>query len=99
ASWYALRVVKRMLPASGWLGASSHDTRIREARLHRAGILADLPPSIETAVLALGTEGEPAAPTSAALLMRDVRAFLLHRPLRAPPGHLSPHVLILLDRL
>jgi hypothetical protein len=99
AAWHVSRVVKHLAPSEGWLGAASHDTRIREAQLHRGGILADLPHGIETAVLALATEGDPAAPTAAALLMRDMRARLPRDPLRTPPGCLPPLVRAILDRL
>lgn len=99
AAWHASRVVKHLVPAAGWLGAASHDIRIREAQLHRDGILADLPRGIETAVLALATKGEPAAPEAAALLMRDMRARLPSEALRTPPGRLPRLVLAILDRL
>jgi Phosphotransferase enzyme family len=99
ATVYASRVLKRLLPEDGWLGALSHDRYIREVALRASGLLADLPAGIATATEAWALAGPPDAPTVGALLLRDERGHLTSDPLRAPPGHLPPLVALILDRL
>ena len=91
---YSQRVLKRLEPASGWLGALSGDTRLREVRLWSRGVLADLPAGIETAVLAW-VEGD----RHGALLLRDERGHLMRDPVRTPPGRLPAVVVWLIDAL
>jgi len=92
-------VLKRLLPAHGWLGAASRDTRLREVTLWASGLLSDLPRGIETATVRWALAGPPERPEWGALLLRDERAHLLPDPLRAPPGTLPPMVAALLDAL
>src|SRR5258708_29362732 len=99
ATIYTSRVLKRLLPEDGWLGALSHDRYIREVALRAPGLLADLPAGIATATEAWALAGPPDAPTVGALLLRDERGHLTSDPLRAPPGHLPPLVALILDRL
>jgi aminoglycoside phosphotransferase (APT) family kinase protein len=96
ARWYARRVLKHVRPCAGWLGAASADTLAREARLWSSGVLADLPASLATGVLA---SAQDAGDGSGALLMRDLRGRLAREPLRTPPGQLPASVQRLLDAL
>src|SRR5258708_12713474 len=73
--WYASRVLKRVRPCAGWLGAASADTLAREARLWSSGVLADLPAPLATGILA---SAQGPGDGSGALLMR-------HPPARPPP--------------
>src|SRR5262249_53499635 len=68
AAWHQSRVLNRLLPAHGWLGKLSRDLRIREAQLHRSGLLAKLPAGIATATEAWALVGPEESPTSGALL-------------------------------
>src|SRR5258706_303601 len=68
--WYASRVLKRVRPRAGWLGEASADTLAREARLWSSGVLADLPTSLATGVLA---SAQDAGGGFGALLMRALR--------------------------
>ena len=99
ASWRSRHVVKRLLPEHGWLGADTHDTRIREARLARSGLLAALPRTLATPIQAVRIEGDPAVPTSASLLMDDVGPYLVRLPIGGSAGRLTGELLALLDRL
>jgi len=94
--WYASRVLKRVRPCAGWLGEASADTLAREARLWSSGVLADLPASLATGVLA---SAQDAGDGFGALLMRDLRGRLARDPLHAPPGQLPACVRRLLDAL
>lgn len=93
ATYFASRVYKRIEPEGGWLGAASRDTAMREPRLHASGVLADLPASLATGVLAVAARG-PAAKSGAAaempaaggLLLADARGRLLRDPVATPPG-------------
>jgi aminoglycoside phosphotransferase (APT) family kinase protein len=96
ARWYASRVLKRVRPCAGWLGEASADTLAREARLWSSGVLADLPASLATGVLA---SAQDAGDGFGALLMRDLRGRLARDPLHAPPGRLPARVRRLLDAL
>jgi aminoglycoside phosphotransferase (APT) family kinase protein len=96
ARWYASRVLKRVRPCAGWLGEASADTLAREARLWSSGVLADLPASLATGVLAFAQD---AGDGTGALLMRDLRGRLARDPLHAPPGRLPARVRRLLDAL
>lgn len=93
------RVVKRITAESGWLGAATHDTRLREAALWRAGLPQWLPRRIALAVERVAFDAEDAAPARATLLMRDERAHLMRQPFRAPLGRLPADLLALLDAL
>ena len=97
AGSYHLRVVKWLAPERGWLGAASHDTAMREARLWARGMLADLPHSVATATLAAAERETGEQAHASALLMRDVSTRLLHNPTRTPPGRLPLVVLRILD--
>lgn len=92
------RVIKRVEAESGWLGAATHDTHLREAALWLAGLPGWLPKSIAQAVerVALAPEHTP---PSATLLMRDERSRLMRRPYRTPLGHLPRELATLLDGL
>ena len=94
--WYASRVLKRVRPCAGWLGEASADTLAREARLWSSGVLADLPASLATGVLASAQE---AGDGFGALLMQDLRGRLARDPLHAPPGQLPARARRLLDAL
>ncbi len=93
---YASRVLKRVRPCAGWLGAASADTLAREARLWSSGVLADLPAPLATGILA---SAQDPGDGSGALLMRDLRGRLARDPLHAPPGRLPARVRRLLDAL
>lgn len=93
------RVIKRITAESGWLGAATHDTRLREAALWRAGLPLWLPRRIALAVERVAFDVEDAAPACATLLMRDERAHLMRQPFRAPLGRLPTDLLALLDAL
>ncbi|MDE3228725.1 MAG: phosphotransferase [Chloroflexota bacterium] len=94
------RVVKRIAAESGWLGAATHDTRMREAALWRAGLPRWLPHNIALATeRAAFTTATEEAPATATLLMRDERSRLLPTPYATPPGHLPAALLPLLDAL
>lgn len=82
--WRTNLVVKDIVPFRGWLGAASADARIREVQLWRSGLLARLPRGAATGVLAAAYEGAPDGPRAGALLLGDLRARLLRRPLEAP---------------
>jgi len=94
------RVVKRIVAETGWLGAATHDTRVREATLWRAGLPQWLPRRIalatERVTLADASAG---APASAVLLMRDERSHLMRQPFRTPLRRLPADLLPLLDAL
>src|SRR5258706_166587 len=81
--WYASRVLKRVRPRAGWLGEASADTLAREARLWSSGVLADLPTSLATGVLA---SAQDAGGGFGALLMRDLRGRLARGPPHTPPA-------------
>lgn len=93
------RVVKRINAETGWLGAATHDTRIREAALWRAGLPHWLPQRIALAVEHVALEEQAHAPASAILLMRDERAHLMRQPYRTPLGRLPDAISELLDAL
>ncbi len=93
------RVVKRIVAETGWLGAATHDTRLREAALWRAGLPQWLPRRIALAVEQVAFAAPADAPASATLLMRDERAHLMRRPYRAPAGRLPGEIVTLLDAL
>jgi hypothetical protein len=93
------RVVKRIVAETGWLGAATHDTQLREAALWRAGMPQWLPRRIALAVERVALTPASDAPASATLLMRDERAHLMRQPHRAPPGRLPAELLALLDAL
>ncbi|HET9112078.1 MAG TPA: hypothetical protein VFN78_14710 [Ktedonobacterales bacterium] len=92
------RVVKRIEAGSGWLGAATHDTHLREAALWLAGLPRWLPKGITQAVERVGLEPDR-RPASATLLMRDERSRLMRRPYRTPLGHLPRELVALLDGL
>ncbi len=77
---YASRVLKRVRPCAGWLGAASADTLAREARLWSSVVLADLPAPLATGILA---SAQDPGDGSGALLMRDLRGRLARDPLHA----------------
>ncbi|HEX2347116.1 MAG TPA: hypothetical protein VHI51_01645 [Ktedonobacterales bacterium] len=97
------RVVKRITAERGWLGATTHDARLREAALWRAGLPQWLPRRIALAVERVAfdetTDVDGREVARATLLMRDERAHLLREPYRAPLGHLPTDLLTLLDAL
>ena len=93
------RVLKYAEPLEGWLGDISGDTRIREAQIVASGMLADLPRDIVTPTLAVAFGGTRQETTGAALLMRDVRRFLLPQPYRTPPGTIGADAVALVERL
>lgn len=97
------RVVKRITAESGWLGAATHDARLREAALWRAGLPQWLPRRIALAVERVAFEEVADADgrefALATLLMRDERAHLMREPYRAPLGRLPTDLLALLDAL
>ena len=92
------RVIKRIVAESGWLGAATHDTHLREATLWLAGLPQWLPRGITQAVERVVLEPDR-TPPAAALLMRDERSRLMRRPYRTPPGRLPREIVALLDRL
>ena len=93
------RVIKYSEPLEGWLGQASDDTLVREAQLAASGMLADLPRSIALPTLSVAFGGSQAAPEGAALLMRDVKPYLLPQPYRTPPGTIPSEALAILERL
>lgn len=99
------RVVKRIVAETGWLGAATHDTRLREAALWRAGLPHWLPRRIALAVERVAfDESAPTDDTtqrlvSATLLMRDERAHLMRHPYRTPLGRLPDNLIALIDAL
>ena len=99
--WRGARVVKEQTAESGWIGAATHDTRIREVALWQTGLAARLPRRIGLAVERFAPQGEAvgAEIARAALLMRDVRARLMRDPYRTPLGRLPPLILGALDAL
>jgi hypothetical protein len=99
AARYSSRMLKRLEPESGWLGALSRDTLLREVRLWSRGVLSDLPAGIKTGVLAWAEANSHAGSGSGGLLLRDERAHLLRDALRTPSGHLPAYVRTLLDTL
>ena len=99
-----LRVLKLIPPGVGWLAEVSGDTQAREVELLASGLLTDVPRRIQTGALAWAgagadNAGNGADTPHAALLMRDLRTRLTHAPWRAPSGHLTTDLLMLLDRL
>ncbi|HZC07057.1 MAG TPA: phosphotransferase [Ktedonobacterales bacterium] len=92
------RVVKRIEAESGWLGAATHDTHMREVALWRAGLPLWLPRGITQATERVTVEPDR-APASATLLMRDERSHLMRHPYRTPPGRLPGEIVALLDAL
>lgn len=88
------RVVKRIVAETGWLGAATHDARLREAALWRAGLPQWLPQRIALAVERVAfhqpeqSGGAGGARASATLLMRDERSHLMRQPFRQPRGRL-----------
>jgi len=111
AHWSARRIVKVIAPLDGWLSVASADAHVREFSLWSSGLLADLPHSIGTGVVAwqngrhAGRHADMPATTASetpawsALLMRDETARLWRRPLRTPPGRLPAAIFALLDDL
>jgi hypothetical protein len=99
AARYSYRVLKQLEPESGWLGALSRDTLLREVRLWSRGVLSDLPAGIKTGVLAWAEANQCAGSVTGGLLLRDERAHLLRDALRTPSGHLPMYVRTLLDAL
>lgn len=95
------RVVKRIVAEGGWLGAATHDTRLREAALWQAGLPRWLPRRIALAAEHVTLDGleRPGASASATLFMRDMRGRLMRHPYRTPLGRLPDSVLDLLDAL
>ena len=93
------RVLKYAEPLEGWLGDTSGDMCIREAQLFASGILDDLPRDIVTPTLAVAFGRPRQQPTGAALLMRDVRRYLLCQPYGTPPGTIPADAVALVDRL
>jgi hypothetical protein len=99
ATWRERLVMKTLTPQTGWLGAASGDSRLREAQLWERGLLQSLPAEIATGVKNWALLGDSDHPTAGALLMDDLSSRLLRRPERAPPGRLPLSVIALLDRL
>jgi len=99
AARYSHRVLKRLEPESGWLGALSGDTLLREVRLWSRGVLSDLPAGIETGVVAWMERSQNGRPVGGALLLRDERGHLLRDPVSTPPGCSPALVGALLDAL
>ena len=93
------RVVKRITAETGWLGAATHDARVREAALWRAGLPRWLPRRIALAVQRVACDTDTDGRLRATLLMRDERSHLMREPLRAPLGRLPADLLDLLDAL
>lgn len=98
ATWRATLILKEIRPLAGWLAWVSADAHLREVQLWRSRVLLGLPATLATATLAVAADGSAASPTAGALLLRDVRAHLLARPLRAPLGR-APFLVRLLDDL
>lgn len=96
---YTRRVYKRIEPEGGWLGVTSHDTLMRETRLHSSGVLAELPHEIATAVLGYREQSTTGAPASSALLLADEGGHLVRHPTTPPPGRLPTAVIALVGRL
>lgn len=94
----ARRIYKRVEPEGGWLGVASRDTGPRELRLHASGLLADLPASLATGVLAYAEPVSTLAPAGG-LLLADERGHLLPNPRLAPPGRLPPVITAILRGL
>jgi Phosphotransferase enzyme family len=92
-------VLKRVTPASGWLGAASRDSLMREVRLWEAGLLGNLPNEIATGVLRVARGKDHMGAAWGTLLMRDERAHLMRQPLRPPHGFLPYELRQLLDNL
>jgi hypothetical protein len=99
ATWREWLVMKTLLPADGWLGAVSGDSRLREIQLLARGLLQSLPATIATGVRSWALLGDLNHPTAGALLMDDLDSRLLKHLERMPPGRLPPSVLALLERL
>jgi hypothetical protein len=99
ATWREWLVMKTLLPNSGWLGAASGDSRLREVQLWERGLLQSLPTGIATGVRSWALLGDPARPTAGTLLMTDLDSRLLKRPEYAPLGRPAPSVAALLERL
>ncbi len=99
ASWKSRHVVKRLAPEHGWLGAATHDTRLREAQLARSGLLDALPHVLATPIRAVRFEGNPIVPAAAALEMDDVTPYLVRRAVGGAGGRLTRDLLALLDVL
>ncbi len=99
ASWRTRHVVKRLAPEQGWLGAATHDARLREAQLARSGLLGALPHVLATPIRTARIEGDPAAPSAAALEMDDVTPYLIRHAIGGAAGRLTGDLLALLDAL
>ena len=97
AAYYSSRVIKALPPRSGWLGVAASDTQVREVRLWLQRLLQTLPAQVETPIRAATIQGPSDAPQMGALLLRDVRGWLLEHPVRTPPGHLPAIVAALVD--
>jgi hypothetical protein len=95
----ASRVVKLLTPNSSWLTTLAADVRLREIQLRATGLLEDLPNGIESGALTFTIVGPSESPSAGALLLRDERAHLLHRPFRTPPGSAPAMLPLLLDAL
>jgi hypothetical protein len=92
-------VLKYEEPLEGWLGEISGDAMIREAQLVASGLFADLPRDIVTPTRAVAFRGSRSRPRGAALLMRDIRPYLVREPLRTPPGAIPACAVAVVDRL
>ncbi|HEY7093945.1 MAG TPA: hypothetical protein VH393_12235 [Ktedonobacterales bacterium] len=99
ATWREWLVVKTLLPADGWLGVTSQDSRLREIQLWERGLLQSLPANIATGVRNWALLGNPDHPTAGALLMDDLISHLLRDPYHPPPGRLPPSMVALLECL
>jgi hypothetical protein len=96
ARW-EFRVLKEVVAGDSWLDEPENTARVAGVQLWTSSVMADLPASIATGVVAFALEkGEPAR---GALLMRDVGRRLWQLLERKPPGALTSDVLALLDRL
>ncbi len=107
AHWYTRRIQKRIAARSGWLGALSNDTQVREVALWTSGLLSHLPATIATGVFSADAETMPDGAHTGTLVMRDLRGHLLRDrhgrllpdPPLTPPGTIPPIVLTILDHL
>jgi hypothetical protein len=99
ASWRTHYVLKRLAPEHGWLGAATHDVRIREVQLARSDLLGALPHLLATPLRTLSIEGDPTDPVAAGLIMDDVTCALVRQPIGGAGARLTGELLLLLDRL